>query len=604
MMIQNQLLEMLHRSISKNKETIAEYYFYRDENLEVKEKFEKEVSIDIKYLIKCDFDFIKDLVSNFEIPTEEKEGMIKTLEVIIQLLTLNEKNNTTIDLNIEQEEIINNFLDKLRNYIISRKQYFLSNSVDVFKLETNNKKYKKIANCLNNSKNMNYITDIEALEDLFYENRLSEEDKNDLYEFILKYNRKIFDSKTGNCNVKELEFLGKTDISKLKKIFENYEYDFDKLPVEIQENIVNRATVSNIKDVFRSLKENGYLLDVEKDSYLLMSLLIESDRITIDKISGLAFSRGLTPAEVLKIGGILIKQTRSKVRSSRSYERFNVEDVVERGLKIVGSSLDFEKNVKELSKWGISVRYVYDRCKYVLVCSNSVLSHNLNLFQDYGFSLKRKVNKLCSATMSALMEYNTFEIIDRFIEVHPLGLEYLRSNLSVLRQINRLDNLLFYKLYYSNKNHGSQEAFMRVISNNSSLLCFQGEVSGLTPMFIESFANINEDNKFEITGTFIPTYSRDYYSLIRNKIDREIDASIFDNPYIQHINIYSDHKEPLIYNFGGIRISKMKVLRVFDALLSVGVESNDEAFLYALLYNTIISKDEFDKIRKMIKLES
>lgn len=602
MIIQNKLLDLLTDYIEKNKKIVDEFYKFQDQQLDKKIEIEKKLQDDINNIVTVDFEMLKKIVNDFSLEEHEKVEMINEIEVIIKLLELNKANGTSLEISGIQKDILMKFFACFKNYISSRKNYSIDFDIDVLQLDKDLKKYKKICNSLSSSKNISFISDIDLLDKLFDEENLSEEEKNEFYQFILKYNRKIYDYKTGTGNIRELEVLGKIDFEKLKKLFLKYGYNFDELPIEIQENIVNRATVSNIKDVFMALERNGYHLDLNNDYYLLMALLIESNKMVIDRVSGLAFSKGLTPEQVIKIGGILIKQSTSKVKSSKAYNRFFVEEINDNSLRIVGSSDDFEKNVKELTKWGISVKYVYNRCKYVLTCSNEVLSHNLSLFQEYGFSLKRNVNKLCSATWSSLMQYNTFDIIDRFIEIHPFGLEYLRSNLSVLRQVDNLDDLLFYKLYYSNKNCGSDEAFFNIINNNVSQLCFQGKVSGLTSYYIDSYANINNSNKFDITGTFIPTFSRDYYAIIRNKVDREIAASIFDNPYIQHINMYSDRSEPLAYNFDGIRISKLKVLRVFDALIECGVEINDESFLFAILYNTIISKDDFDKLRKMIRL--
>lgn len=506
--------------------------------------------------------------------------------------------------------MVKRLIDLLQKAIIKNKEMIALNKNNndwnnVYKkqVEKENRNYKKIITALSDSKSKNFITDLEIIDKLLEINNVSEENRNDIYQFILKYNKKVYDYKIGNCSIKDLELLGENDISKLKKLFTKYGYDFDKLPSKIQEVIVDKASINNIKEVFEALLNNNYKLNIEKDAYLLMSLLIGSNKSTISKISKLAFSKGLTSDEVLTIGGILIEQSKNKVRSNKLYERFNIENVIDDGPRVVGSEEDFEKNVKELGKWGISVRYIYDRCKYVLICSNEVLSHNLSLFQDYGFSLKTKNNKLCFSTLSALLKYNTVEIIDRFIEVHPFGLEYLKNNLSILRQVSSLEDLVFYKLYYSNKNFGSEAAFIKIVNNNLSQLALQGKVSGLSSTYYNAYANINEDSKYIITNIFIPTYSRDYYSLIKNKISNDISATIFDNKYIQCVNRYSDYKEPLLYDFDGIRISKLKVLRIFDTLLKVGVEANDESFLYALLYNTMISRDDFVKISKMVKLE-
>ena len=141
-------------------------------------------------------------------------------------------------------------------------------------------------------------------------------------------------------------------ISELKDIFSRFGFDFESFSVKVKDNIMQFANVSNIENVLRSLKKNGY--DV-KDEYLLMGLIIGSDELTIDRISSLAFARGLLPDEILKIGSILIKQSCNRVKSSLIHDRFLIFNFIDPNLYVFGASDDFEKNIKELSKWGISV---------------------------------------------------------------------------------------------------------------------------------------------------------------------------------------------------------------------------------------------------------
>lgn len=494
-------------------------------------------------------------------------------------------------------------LDDYYLHFANEKENLLEDNEEILRLEKTTKKYERMLKCLNNPKNTIRITDVDLLRSLFLEKGLTEEDKSIMYRFILEYNQNIYDFSIGNCNMKQLQSMGKGDINKLKQVFVHFGYDFDVLPSFLQEEIIEKATVHNIERVFEALKKNGYSLNLEKDAYFLVSLFIGSNGAVIDKVSKMAFSKGLTKEQVLAIRSVLIKQD-CGISKSYFYDRFHIEDDSSKEFMIAGSTSDFEKNIKTLMDWGLSVKYVYDRLPSVLICPNEVLSHNLKVFQDYGFSIRCKANKICYSTLSALLHYNTVDVIDRFIEVHPLSLEYLRRNLSVLREVSSINDLLFYKLYYSNKYCSSEEAFIRIINHRDSMLAFQGSVSGLSSLYHDSYKDINDKNKYEITGTFTPTYSLDYYSLIKNKISGEIDASIFDNPYIQHINTYSDPREPLLYNFDGIRISKLKVLRMVNALLNSRVIVNRDSFLFALLYNTIISRDDFSKIEEIIQLES
>lgn len=598
MITKEQLIDILQRFVTRWQEVISQYKSLEKVDLKTEEEIYNDVVTDFFNIVNIDLKILKKLILRFSISSDDGSQMISDLKVIIKLLKLSSHGDVATILSEEQMTTLNKFLINLKkdldnNYEFINKQY------DLDEINKEVKVSKKIIKALLDSNNSTFITDIFLLNSVFKALDISTEEMTDILKFILKYNRQIYDYKTGNCNIKTLTLLGKTNISELKDIFSRFGFDFESFSVKVKDNIMQFANVSNIENVLRSLKKNGY--DV-KDEYLLMGLIIGSDELTIDRISSLAFARGLLPDEVLKIGSILIKQSCNRVKSSLIHDRFLIFNFIDPNLYVFGASDDFEKNIKELSKWGISVRYVYERVPQVLCSSNIVLTHNLALFQEYGFSLKTKTNKLSSPVISMLMNYTTYQIIDRFIEVHPLGIEYLRENLSILKQIKRLDDLVFYKLYYSSKNDKDNSAFMLIVDSNS-YLCMQGKVSGLSSIYYDSYASINEDNKYIITKAYTPVYTRDYYALVKNEIDHDIDARVFDSPYIQHINKYSDKKEALVYNFDGIRISKLKVLRIFDALLNAGILLDDESFLFAVLFNTIISQEDYEKVKSMISLE-
>ncbi len=598
MITKEQLIDILQRFFTRGQEVISQYKSLGKVDLKTEEEIYNDVVTDFFNIVNIDLKILKKLILRFSISSDDGSQMISDLKVIIKLLKLSSHGDVATILSEEQMATLNKFLINLKKDLDNNYE-FINKRYDLDEINKEVKVSKKIIKALLDSNNSTFITDIFLLNSVFKALDISTEEMTDILKFILKYNRQIYDYKTGNCNIKTLTLLGKTNISELKDIFSRFGFDFESFSVKVKDNIMQFANVSNIENVLRSLKKNGY--DV-KDEYLLMGLIIGSDELTIDRISSLAFARGLLPDEVLKIGSILIKQSCNRVKSSLIHDRFLIFNFIDPNLYVFGASDDFEKNIKELSKWGISVRYVYERVPQVLCSSNIVLTHNLALFQEYGFSLKTKTNKLSSPVISMLMNYTTYQIIDRFIEVHPLGIQYLRENLSILKQIKRLDDLVFYKLYYSSKNDKDNSAFMLIVDSNS-YLCMQGKVSGLSSIYYDSYASINEDNKYIITKAYTPVYTRDYYALVKNEIDHDIDARVFDSPYIQHINKYSDKKEALVYNFDGIRISKLKVLRIFDALLNAGILLDDESFLFAVLFNTIISQEDYEKVKSMISLE-
>ena len=114
---------------------------------------------------------------------------------------------------------------------------------------------------------------------------------------------------------------------------------------------------------------------------------------------------------------------------------------------------------------------------------------------------------------------------------------------------------------------------------------------------------ITDTNKVSVTNTFIPKFKDQdkYKNILEKNKYRVIDVDIFDNRYIQKINTFSDDQEPLMYNFDGIRISKIKVLRIFNILIKNGIMSNLDSFMFSVSYNTIISEDNYNKLYDLIK---
>ena len=379
-------------------------------------------------------------------------------------------------------------------------------------------------------------------------------------------------------------------------IFKKYDYDFDSFSESFRNKVLGNGSFVRIREVLDSLSK--YKFPKVLNEYTLMSLLLGSDKETISKCVSLATSNKLKVEQLLRIPGVLIKRENGTILSKR-YNKFRIvgydSDNYKDEVYIVGSFKDFEKNIYSLSKYGLSIKNVFNRCPLVLVIPNEILSDNLETFLEYGFTFKDRSNNLFDKAMPALLCNNLAEVIDQFIEIHPYGISYLRQNLSCIKTVSSCFDTMFYKIYYSIMMNGINEAFITVISNNKSFLCFKNLDS-------EEYLNINDNNKVEITNTIIPEFTdrAKYMEIIKNT-DLSIDFEIFDNEFIQNINVYSDKEEPLIYNFDGIRISKIKVLRIFNALLKNHVLANMDSFMFSVTYNTIINQNDYNRLADIIK---
>ena len=589
------LIHLLKKSISEKKAIIHRYYQYKDDALEEKQELEKLMFASCYNISTVSLETINDIIDSFSISNDDKKQLKEDISTIMTILKLNNISGTTLVLDDSQINVLNKFTNYLHEYVVTRRDFATYENIDIEKITFLNDKYKSLATLLNNPKNKKFVSDISTLNILFDENNVSSDEKRDILLSIIKYNKSLFNYKKKE-DESSITKYGDLDIDKVRVIFKKYDYDFDSFSDNFRNKVLGNGSFVRIREVLDSLSK--YKFPKVLNEYTLMSLLLGSDKETISRCVSLATSNKLKVEQLLRIPGVLIKRQNGTILSKR-YNKFRIvgydSDNYKDEVYIVGSFKDFEKNIYSLSKYGLSIKNVFNRCPLVLVIPNEMLSDNLETFLEYGFTFKDRSNNLFDKAMPALLCNNLAEVIDQFIEIHPYGISYLRQNLSCIKTVSSCFDTMFYKIYYSIMKKGINESFITVISNNKSFLCFKNLDS-------EEYLNINDNNKVEITNTIIPEFTdRGKYMEIIKNTDLSIDFEIFDNEFIQNINVYSDKEEPLIYNFDGIRISKIKVLRIFNALLKNHVLANMDSFMFSVTYNTIINQNDYNRLADIIK---
>ena len=589
------LIHLLKKSISEKKAIIHRYYQYKDDTLEEKQELEKLMFASCYNISTVSLETINDIIDSFSISNDEKKQLKENISTIMTILKLNNISGTTLVLDDSQINVLNKFTNYLHEYVVTRRDFATYENIDIEKITFLNDKYKSLATLLNNPKNKKFVSDIPTLNILFDENNVSSDERRDILLSIIKYNKSLFNYKKKE-DESSITKYGDLDIDKVRAIFKKYDYDFDSYSESFRNKVLGNGSFVRIREVLDSLSK--YKFPKVLNEYTLMSLLLGSDKETISKCVSLATSNKLKVEQLLRIPGVLIKRENGTILSKR-YNKFRIvgydSDNYKDEVYIVGSFKDFEKNIYSLSKYGLSIKNVFNRCPLVLVIPNEILSDNLETFLEYGFTFKDRSNNLFDKAMPALLCNNLAEVIDQFIEIHPYGISYLRQNLSCIKTVSSCFDTMFYKIYYSIMKKGINDSFITVISNNKSFLCFKNLDS-------EEYLNINDNNKAEITNTIIPEFTdRGKYMEIIKNTDLSIDFEIFDNEFIQNINVYSDKEEPLIYNFDGIRISKIKVLRIFNALLKNHVLANIDSFMFSVTYNTIINQNDYNRLADIIK---
>ncbi|MBQ8132242.1 MAG: hypothetical protein IJ193_07105 [Bacilli bacterium] len=531
---------------------------------------------------------LKEYINHFDV--EDKDAFFKDILSIKKIYTLNKDYESTLRLSRKEKKLFREFLDQL---------YAFSKTLTHNNDEKNKilEKIEKYNGLLGRVDGKPYIISSEdrKLFDSLFRHHNNEKGKVLLIE-LMNYEQKQFRYKKRHSKLRKIFNIDEED---LIQIFKKYDYRFKDLDDYYQFLLKKNGNLNTIDEVFSGLKDNLY--PKVENPYVLTSLLLGSNRLTIDNVTSFSLENKLIPKSLLDISGALLIQTDF------------VDDGDEYSYMIQGSSLDFMNNIVTLKNAGLSINYIYQECKSILTMPNALLKKNLDLFYKYGFSFDYKRKGVVDPSPASLLSPNFAEICDAFIEVHPLGLKYITDNLSNLRTVSNPDGLLFYNIYMSGLNYDEKlkddpnnGPFRKVVEDGSDNYQLKAMITRNMPGFKnQPYYGITEDNKKEITGTIeVPIPEKKKFDhIIEQNLDFMIYESIFNNPYIEAIDKYLDVNNALIYNFKGIIISRLKVLRIYSILLKKGIEDNLDAFLYAITYHSILREEDYICIVDLVKKE-
>lgn len=567
----------LHLEIEKENE---KYEDLKSLYNELSENLEKILDISDKEL--------KRLIDSFEIDANEE--LYKELSTIKKILHTNKDFSSTLRLFKKDKIAYQEFLKEFSNYLDRVKKDDKEKKRLYLKIEEYENLKARVENpTFEIDQNVQ-----ELLEELFI-NR-DDSSSEDLLISLIEYENDTYNEKVANSKLKEKFIVNEKE---LVLLFEKYHYNFYDLKEDYKHYLQYHGNLNKIDGVFRALEENEFPHIL--DDYILTSILLGSNYDTINSVTSFSKENHLIPKSLLDISGALLEQ-----------KEFN-GNKDEYSYMMIGSSLDFMRNIVTLKNAGISINYIFQECKSILTMPNTLLKNNLDLFYKYGFSFEYKRRGIIDPSPAALLSTNFASICDAFIEIHPLGLKYLIDNLSNLRTVSNPKALMFYNIYASlhttmdlEDDDPKKGPFRKVLEEDNENYQLKAIITRNRPDYRDSYyLDIREDNKLEKTNTIEIKNSttKKYDKIIDNNKDFYLNESIFTNPYIESIDEYIDEESALIYNFSGIRISRLKVLRIYNILLKNGVEDSLDSFMYAITYHTIISQDDYDKILDCIKKE-
>lgn len=566
------LINLLKDAINDKKKAVKEYNNHLDKNLSNKIEVLENLRKDINEITKIEMSMLNEMVDSFQISDKDKDDMKKELDIIKALLTLNQKEKTNYTLLPSQLTTISAFLDNLETYIEEKNIEKQAIDPEYKNIIMITNKYKDLLYKIKDPNTNELIMDVDTILQLFQDTKITEEEKQMILLTLIKYNQEVMYEKENNHQKK------RATIKELTAIFSRYGYSFSKLDKKYQDQLKKYGTLKNIEDVLSIMQKLEFpKIDEKEEGLLLVTYLIATNKDALEEVTAFAQERGINLTELKNLVCAFI-----------------ANDYLYNNKHRIGRKDDFRKNISLLVEHGISIPAIINKGKDLLVISNDKLQKNLDWLECYGLYSSMQEESLLDDFITALKSQNIPEVIDLWLENHQLGLQYIKNNLSILASHMSNQAILFYKLYKSEKEN-KNDAFRLTVSNGVKKLSLRKE---MTHNNIDYQGIHDKESALIVTKHQKPIFARekDYEQVAKKSIYNKISDDIFTREEIISLNRFSDLKETLLYDINGLKVSKLKVLRIYDALCKNNLGESLESLLYAICYNKIITKEEYNKL--------
>lgn len=502
--------------------------------------------------------------------------------------------NANFNFNEKLKEKLNLICMETSEKIDNYKKELLSNSEDIKDINREIEAYLKITRHINNDYDMDTF---ERIMNLIKESDLLGQEKIDLLIYVANTSIKFLDMDVLNIGIVNEEESEELEITNLEEedlinLFNKYGYNFDLFKDTAKTKLKKYGKLNNIEDILIEFKNQGIKINklIVTKSLSIAEIFVYSNATLIKEILDISKEKGITFDQLIKIPSCFISKKRNVVRLGHA------SGPGPNGDTPIGSQEDFVKNFKLIEEIFSSVyneedfSNLFDKCCSIFIKPHNNIKRSIRSFEYYGITPKNYLK-----TLSSLASYHIVDIIDLCIELNCF--DYLKQNLSKVnlmpddeqfymiaraRQLGYSDYKIFnsrglrYKELSQDKQIGVNKTNGAIITNKYIL------DSKLKTLFIHYNDVLFETSKTEDSDfSLIKFYLFSFESGFKFKK--------FDE-------LYSDPNNNLIYNINGIIISKNKVLRIYNNMLSRNIPDSVELLLFALTYNSIITQQQFDII--------
>ena len=539
--------------------------------LEVKEKELIDFQSGIKRVSDIDIhnmDRLEELIKILEVNMTDRERIIEKLkefEVLAylkensEMATLSRKFSLT-DEQLKKYEATLALFNKCRDLLLQKK-------IDDSKiLDEDIAKINEVLNRL--SEETEFYRDVAGFMRVMKEMDLPlEKQYHNLLE-LLKRNNNIYQEKIQNIN-KEVK---KEEISldSLGELFKRYGYNFEVIDEGIKKELLLNGNYRVIEEMLKRIKNYAF---ISVNSLIFRNLMLYSSVNIFDKIEEIARKYGISLRDLCdKYPGIFIS-TNSLVG----------------GMK-VGSYEDFIELIPMLIDKGLDIKRIisYMGAEIIDKKNRGLVFGNIELAKLYGFTPNGFRDNIYPFAKGALNSRNTFNSVDKFIELSSDGVRYAETAFS--KMALNVDEMIIRIKILTEEDFTDVFRDRTIRDTGSAIMVNVNKIKEVPDGRVFEYRKglVNIDDKLIIGAN-------QFNEIVRNSLNNQIDMKYITSNN-ELMKIISDGKVSYI---GGKRISNLKVLRIFTTLCRNGY--NDEnALLYAVTYGSLLKYEEFLRIKKEI----
>lgn len=547
---------------------------------------------------KSDLENLKNILKKFDINTiianfnvlsdldliEEEKELIDTLKNLDANVL---KYILDLGLDEKQEKILSDIKNKVETKITELE----SINEETIKERIN---YNKILLSKIKNKTINLIDsrDISYIVELLVKNDFPVSAQIEVLKLINRINLDIYSNIDAEEVISSEKEETNIDKDELAKILSAHKIDFNSLKEENRTKLIKYGVLSQIEEILCTLEEQG-LHNIKSREDILVNILIYSSKKIIDDNMKLVKERNIV--SLAYINPTMFYPAMKVVTNKRPYIKSGPTPG-ERTSKTSGSSNFLKGNIELLDELGIDPEEVYSKCATYFYGNPKLKRRLLKNLELYGINLRDNLSSYALLSTGAAV----LDTLDKAIEngAYEYCLEY-QSRLGSNNRVN------YYRIKYAKKLYEEGNPLGRKTPFNARYVNAKGREtyvlsSDFTKATSEKYGSEEQDTKRLYGSKEIAVENQELISTIlsNSRCDVITDISRLNSKIVSLDKLYMS-EDGITYNFNGVIISRNKVLRYAEKLItSPNIELTDSTLLYIITRNSMLDENELNIIKE------